>query len=1046
MFVLHSSNKTENLVMHLTTLMRQAPLSNPFAKEVFLIQSQGMERWLSLQLATEFNVFTNAEFLFPARFFSTMAQRLDSQLNDAHYDRTLMLWRIEALLRTLDNECFRPLQHYLHGQDNALKRYQLAQQLAQLFDQYQILRPDLLAAWQDQQLLYQTDTERWQSALWRLILQQTVSPHRGELWLAAIDKLMTTPEYALSSRLPERITLFGISSLPPLFLHFLQGLARHCQVHCFLLNPAETFWADVVTRRQQFLEHSTTELNGHPLLASLGQQGRDFYAMLLESGIEFSLELESFEPAPDTHLLHQLQNDILTNTLHTHAYCLEAIPLGEPQSISIHACHSRLREVQVLKNQLLLSLEHNPTLELRDIIVMAPDIQVYEPLITAIFHDIQYSIADRSLRLVNPLLDSFIRFLKLSQSRFGWQNVIDLLERPEIHTHFDLAETDLDIIKHWLSQLNVRWGKSASHKAELALPAQAENTWQAALNRLLMGYAMSNEQCFFDDVLPYPDIEGSDAHALGGLCDFITLLFNASTECKHPKLLPDWSAQLLSYAASLFGNTASPELQEVNTLLLQLQVDIAVAHQAPVSLEVISNWLESTSTEQKSRHGFLRGQLTFCSILPMRAIPFAVIALLGMNEGEFPTQDSKPTFDLLSQYFRKGDRSRRTDDRYQFLEILLSARRQLIITFLGQSQRHNGKIPPAIIVSELIDVIEEQYGLTELICYEPLQAFSPRYFNGTKNLISFSHSDCSLAQHFLAPPANTFTPWWQESIPTDSTELIDINDVVRFFKHPQKYFLNQRFNLRLDELSAKAEEREPFALDTLQQYTIHQHWLNDLLNDTAPSLQRLQAQGKWLVGTPGCVEFSATQKLLTPFSERIQQLDLGAPEEELTVDIKLEHFRLIGKLSHRYQHGSAFYRYANIKGKDFLEAWLHHLISNQYHQPTTTYLISKDYNLCLLPEHCQTQPPQTDYLLALINCYARGQTRPDAFFTEAAFSYFKTNSLSNAKKSLENSLKHDYELELRKLYHHIEIDTLINTDFIEQCNAVFPANWKALVF
>lgn len=1044
MFVLHSSNKTENLVLHLTTLMRQAPLSNPFAKEVFLIQSQGIERWLSLQLATEFNVFTNAEFLFPTRFFSAMAQRIDSQLNDAHYERTLMLWRIEALLRTLDNDCFSPLQHYLQGQDNALKRYQLAQQLAQLFDQYQILRPELLAAWQAQKLLYQTDTERWQSALWQLLKQQTVSPHRGELWRAAINKLKATPEYTFSSRLPERITLFGISSMPPLFLDFLQGLARHCQVHCFLLNPAEGFWADVTTRRQQNMENSTTEPNGHPLLACLGEQGRDFYDMLLDSGIEFSLELESFEPAADTHLLHQLQNDILTNTLRTQAHCLETPALGEPSSISIHACHSRLREVQVLKNQLLLSLEHNPTLELRDIIVMAPDIQVYEPLITAVFHDIQHSIADRSLRLINPFLDSFIRFLKLSQSRFGWQNVIDLLERPEVYTHFDLAETDLEIIKHWLTQLTVRWGKSASHKAELALPACAENTWQAALNRLLMGYAMSDEQCFFDDVLPYPDIEGSDAHALGGLCDFINLLFKASTECKQPKLLADWSAQLLHYASCLFGNTASPELHEVNTLLVQLQVDIAIEHQAPVNLEVINCWLDGTSTEQKSRHGFLRGHLTFCSILPMRAIPFAVIALLGMNESEFPAQDSKPTFDLLSQYSKKGDRSRRIDDRYQFLEILLSVRSQLIITFLGQSQRNNGKIPPALIISELIDVIAEQYGVDELICYEPLQAFSPRYFNGTKNLISFSTSDCSLAQHFLTPPSHTLTPWWQDSIPAESTELIDLNDVVRFFKHPQKYFLNRRLNLRLNEITAQAEEREPFALTTLERYTIHQHWLNTLLTNKTPSLKHLQAQGKWLVGTPGQLEFIATQTKLSAFSARIQHLNLGAPLEDLNLDISVGNFRLIGKVSHLYQHGSAFYRYADIKGKDFIEAWLQHLLLNRLY-PHTTHLISKDYDLTLHPEYSQSTPEQPDYLLEIINCYVRGQSQANAFFTDAAFSYFKTKKNSDAEKSLEKSLKEDYERELIKLYQHVKLDTLINTEFFEQCNKIFPeVNWKVL--
>ncbi|MDD5411451.1 MAG: exodeoxyribonuclease V subunit gamma, partial [Methylobacter sp.] len=659
MFILHSSNKTENLVAHLTAVIENSPLSSPFAKEVFLIQSQGMERWLSQQLADQFKVWGNYEFLFPGKFFSSLAQKIDSRLSDAAFERNLMLWRIEALLRRLPgmvaetapgssqhslhpwrlevsqsvgNRCdrvegdeFLPLQQYLSGENIALKRYQLAQQLSQMFDQYQMMRPDMLEAWQQGKLLYQTVAERWQQALWLQITAQTGSKHRGSLWLDVIAKLNGAEQGAFSQQLPERISVFGLNTMPPLFLSYLEGLSKHCQLHLFLLNPAQGFWADLETRRQRTSNESFT---GHPLLSTLGQQGREFQEMLLEQA-QFDFEPESFELSEARNNLQQLQNDILNNRLDGQA-------LQKDDSISIHACHSRMREVEVLRNQLLQALETDATLELRDIVVMAPDIQAYETFISAVFDDIQHAIADRSLRLSNSALDAFIRFLSLTQSRFGWQAVLDLLEQPVVYPGFGLSETDMELIKYWVQDTHVRWGKSAKHKQELGLPELNENTWQAALDRLLMGYAVGSDDDFIDategidGVLPYVDIEGSSALALGGLCDFMQLLFKGSAELKQAKTLKSWSAQLYYYADQLLAAADPVERQQLNELLVELSADLAAVHNDDVELQVIVTWLEGMVSERKSSNGFLRGQLTFCSMLPMRSIPFKVIALLGM--------------------------------------------------------------------------------------------------------------------------------------------------------------------------------------------------------------------------------------------------------------------------------------------------------------------------------------------------------------------------------------------------------------------------------
>ncbi len=1045
MFILHSSNKTENLVAHLSHVITNMPLSSPFAKEVFLIQSQGMERWLSQQLAQGFKVWGNYQFLFPGKFFSEMAQKIDSRLSDAAFDRHLMMWRLEGLLRRVQGAEFAAIRQYLSGANHGLKRYQLAQQLSQLFDQYQMMRPDMLELWQGGQLLYRSDTERWQKALWLQVLGQTGMRHRGLLWQAAIKKLLDAPEGQFSGVMPERISVFGLNTMPPLFLQYLHGLSRHCDVHLFLLNPSQDFWADLESRRQQILHE---DLHGHPLLATLGQQGREFQAMVLEQAIPFDLEPDSFEPTGATTLLHQLQNDILTNSL-------DAMPMPLDASLRIHACHSRLREVEVLKNELLQALAEDPGLELRDMVVMAPDIQKYEPFIAAVFSDIQHAVADRSLRLSNDALDAFINFLGLSQSRFGWQAVLDVLEQPVVYPGFGLSETDLELIKHWVLDTNIRWGRSAQHKQELGLPEASEHTWQAALERLLMGYAVGNDAEFIDGVLPYRDIEGSSAQALGGLSEFMNVLFRASKELKQPKTLGNWSKRLYVYADQLLQAASAIERQQLNELLEELSAGLDGVHDDTVELQVIISWLEGAVAERKSTHGFLRGQLTFCSMLPMRSIPFKVIALLGMNDGEFPKIDRPPTFDLLSQHYRKGDRSRRADDRYQFLEILLSARQRLLITYIGQSITSNDSIPPSVVINELLDVLQESYQLTGITIRHPLQPFNARYFGGASaDLFSYSVADCATAQKLagrdLLPEMGPV--WWQGSIPVAARDetAIEISELFRFFRHPQRYFLQQQLAVRLTGIGTDAEEREPFALGKAEAYTIYQEWIAARLQGDNLSVKKLQAQGRWLSGALGELEFSRQQPLVDGFVAAIQAKNLGAAMDDLPIDINIGAYRLIGKLGNLYENGSLFYRYAGLKGKDFVCVWLHHLLMNRM-QVQTTYLLSSDRELCFLPEDCQDA-----VLLGLLDIYCAGQQQPDAFFVEAALAYIdqaykldhngrsKKSPLDVAREQLERSVHLAYEPELRRLYGQADLDVLLGDVFERQCQELLQAVWNAL--
>lgn len=1058
MFILHTSNKTENLLAHLATVIATQPLRSPFTTELFLVQSQGMERWLCQQLALHFDVWANYQFLSPNKFFSEIAQSFDVNLNDQAFQRQQVVWRLEALLRNLDKPALLPLAKFISGEESALKRFQLAQRLAQIFDQYQILRPELLSAWQQGQRFTKHPSEIWQRDLWLAMTEQIGSTHRGKLWQQAIARMDKADSDTFAECLPERVSIFGLNTMPPLFIAFLQSLSRHSQVHLYLLNPAQGYWSDLESSRQivrrNLRSNSPTEISikGHPLLASLGQQGREFQQMLLEQA-DFFLEYKSFEPpiVPIFNNLQQLQNDLLEN--HQTRRCLNA-----DNSIGIHACHGKMREVQVIKDQILAALDKSDDLALRDIVVMAPDIQVYEPFISAVFADIDHAIADRSLRLSNQTLDIFIAYLRLSLSRFGWQAVLELLEHANVYPAFGLTEQDLPLIRHWVQETNIRWGRSAEHKQSLALPAIPNNTWASGLERLLMGYSMGIDKQFIDGVLTYSDIEGTSAQALGGLYDYLQFLTSTGKQFASTRTLIEWVACLTEQAQRLFvpvSDAHSRELNELNDLLLQLATGSGAVHehQHPVELEIIIAWLETTVSEQKTTSGFLRGQLTFCSMLPMRSIPFKVVALIGLNDGEFPKTERRATFDLLDQQFIKGDRSRRADDRYQFLEVLLSVRQQLIISYIGQSSSQNEILPPSVVVDELLDVLSQQYHLDDLLVCHPLQPFSRHYFSNNARLFSYAKNSYQTAQAFQQQSL-IMQDWWQGQIPVPEQQckLIEIADLLRFFNNPQKFFIQRVLLIRLSGVAQLDPETEPFTLDKLAEYQINQRLIAALLQGDKISSERLQAEGCWPTGHLGDLLIQEKNTELGKFVNHLESLDIGTALVDQTIniniDINIDGIRLVGKLENCYVNGSLLFRYAQLKAKDFMQAWLQHLLINQL-QAQDTHLVMQNQRLLFTDNDAQSG---ADYLSQLITIYRQGQLKPSPFLLTPALAYIQqalVNKKSNkqpidvAREQLQKEISNGYEPELALIYRLEAIDELLDDEFEHYCNDLLLPVWLA---
>lgn len=1046
MFILHTSNHSSDLLEHLNTVLEN-PLSNPLVTEQFLIQSQGMQRWVCQQLADHRSVWANFDFYYPGKFFAGLVDSLMTEnLQIPSLDRESLVWHFESILRDLSIDEGEVIYQYINGQQLEIKRYQLAKVLASLFDQYQFMRPEWFAQWQQNKLNTSNPVEIWQRYLWQKLEQRNNDTNlcSGLFWQSAIEKLTLLPKKQVNEYLPERLCVFGINAMSPLYMRFLKAIAQHINVHFYLLNPTQSYWADIPTLRKKLVQNdaeSPLHAVSNPILSSLGQQGRDFQQLILETG-HFELEIDSFSPDTSATLLAQIKNDILHNTD-------VKTELEADASLQIHCCHSRLREVEVIRDQVLECFANNDALTPRDIIIMAPDIQPYSAFIGSVFDNIPHSVADRSIVQADQPIGLFLEFLTLSQSRWELEPLLNFIENKAIYTRFGLLATDLELLRHWLEITNTRWGESGKHRKDLGFAEFSENTWLASLDRLLMGFMQSGDHEFCVDILPFTGLEGQQGQVLGRFIDFFELLSNSRSLLDKSYTLQQWIQYLRELSDKLISN--EDDFQKGHSYLTEIITQLgryAEFHNHKVKLEVVQQWLQETADNHQSGVGFMRGQLTFCSMLPMRAIPFKIIILMGMNESEFPHADRPIAFDLMANDYRIGDKSYRNDERYQILEVLLSAEEQLIISYVGQSQYDDTQIAPSIIITELLDILHEQYNIKEenIVSYHPLHNYNPQYFSPTSALFSYHQANLDIAKTIIAyVPDILSSKWWEGTLEVSNLK-VTLNDLFKFYNHPQRYFLEQQLKIKVPYSLTEVINTEDFVINSLNQYQIDQQLLKEYLqgqSDVEYTYKKLKAEGKWPNGEAGKLLFTEKSKQIATFVEQIKALNIGTKQAPLEIKLESEGIALDGYLEDIYEHSLAVYRYANLKLSDYIRAWLNHCIYNMVSSNhKETFLLGKDSQWKFEYDQDYNYPEELNRYL---HYFSKGLKKPSSLYFKPALTYQESISTLSTKPTLTSPIdkakqvmttESTYEKAYTILYpEHLGnnyID-LINQDFIDDC-------------
>ena len=542
MLYVHRSSRADQLVEALGDLLAE-PLPDPMAREVLAVPTRGVERWLTQRLSHRLGaaagradgVCANIDFPFPGSLVS-MATAAACGLGpeDDPWPPERSVWPLLELVDThIDDDFLEPLAAHLRasspeapGGGTRVRRFSTVRHVADLYDHYSVHRPDMLLTWAE------GAGPSWQAELWRRLRARIGVPSPAERFETASSRLASEPELL---EMPPRLSLFGLTRLPASYLRVLKAISAARDVHLFLLHPSGALWDKVADMLPSPLvdlrrsEDPTARLPANPLLRSWGRDAREMQLVLAAHGLAGG-EHRALAEQRST-LLGLLQADIRADREppgppRSGAPDLRPLLARGDHSLSVHACHGRARQVEVVRDAVLHLLAEDPSLQPRDVIVMCPDIESFAPLVQAAFGanqgqdaqaggsqagetggppalpQLRVRLADRSLRQTNPLLGVAAGLLDLAGSRVTASQVLDLASREPVSRRFGFDEEDLSQVERWLAGSGVRWGLDAAHRGPWKLQGLGANTWRAGLDRLLLGVAMAEDGRLFAGVLP----------------------------------------------------------------------------------------------------------------------------------------------------------------------------------------------------------------------------------------------------------------------------------------------------------------------------------------------------------------------------------------------------------------------------------------------------------------------------------------------------------------------------------------------------------------
>ena len=778
-------------------------------------------------LARRHGVAMGVTFFLPSAFIEHMAQLVGLDPVHPSWRPEGLAWRLIPLLAALVEDGHTPRLRAACADTRA--RHALAHDVADRFDQYLYFRPEMIAAWDRGETwdalpeAVQGD-EAWQRDLWWHLSDGLADhPHPAVRLRDLVTRIHTG-----QGDLPASLEVLATGPLPPTLLPLLRALATRTRVCLRALLPSTEYLGDLRAGRTQMRAGQAVDLawEGHPLLSHLGKQAVDSFRSFEEALVTEGQEYDVISlPAPRSDsLLARLQADI--RAARQSGAARMTPPVASDRSVRVHRCHGARREVEVLRDELLDAFESLPDLRASDVLILAPQLDIYGPLAEAILRDgdpsLPLRLAERRIDRSDPLVRGMHTMLRAAAGRVPLSEGLALLALPAVAARVESLDTDPATLADRVRAAGITWGLNADHRRSMDAGDQGTGTWREGLDRLLAGVWLGDADTASDEhhrpALPVSGDLGTDPAAMSASLDWLDGLVCLLDDWQREVSPGQWADRLDQALDQVLaaGDDRFDSLAAVD-LVGQLRA-AETDHACDVALDAaaVADWLDQVVQEEVRTVSRVGGGMAMGGFKPMRAMPCRVLAVMGLHDAAFPRRARAPAWDLLAAAPQRGDRDPVREDRQLFLDALLAAADRVILTATARNIRSNKDEPLSACVDEFLrvaaatvsdrpDIQETTY--RDLIEDHPLQPFNAACFTGPRASFDTGHLEvaraCQQRQEEATPfHANVFEP--PEAVPSDDLEL---HEIIRILKDPWVAWLGSL------GVEIPRSGDDPFALD-----------------------------------------------------------------------------------------------------------------------------------------------------------------------------------------------------------------------------------------
>ena len=968
----------EELVSHLS----EKRDSNPLTPLKVVVPSVHFRDWLQIKLARKLGICMGIEFSMPQDFVTEVFAVADIPMF-CEWSKRRLEWSV-----------------FEHGQNfpgvgaasSVRDRFAMARLVADRLDQYGHFRPEMFEAWSQGNAFLQKPDHRaeevWQRDLWSNLYEKIGNTP------GLLPQLLSNP--AAAAKFQEAfsaVTVIGSGTLDPLLMKTLGILsASGVGVSVHVILPCLGYLADIHKRNQNDilpLPDSSSdpedfelgaEVQTNPLLVSMARHAVGTFVLIGENGDQYEnwpdpcdLALES---NPDTLLKH-IQQGVRANSPYAKVDGLKA-----DSSLRIHECYGARRELEVLRDELLRAFAEIKDLKPEDVLIAVPSLEDYAPLVPAVFYTKENPLPVRLTELPasegDEILEGLLAILELAHGGRGRASeVLDLMQLRAVREALGVGEDEgkVEFLADKLRESGITQGIADSPQP---------GSWEFSSDRLVAGMFFGPQEP--DPVvtsgfhLPVADSMGANFSESETFLEWFTALRSTLNEWQKPVAPREWSERLRSAAGALLKGEEE-RMGDANRILKFLaELEVATL----VDVAVILDWM-SSEVEEGNRRAPISGATPFGRLKQLHNTPCRVLALVGMQNDNFPSRTTSPSWDLLRAQPKIWDRNARVDDRQMFLDSVLAPTDRLIITASTQNIRTNKKQPLSTCMDELL-AVAATLGVERkaLVLEHPLQPFSKKYFEDAGNLQKpLGEGSARLAEkiHFAEKPKS---PLWSGEVGTQPSipDEITLESLVAFWKDPAKAFLKaQGIAIPFEEDDDKELDRAVLSVNPLDSWKIKDAMMHEWIEGSG-NMDFLKAKLRADRGLPpdslGEKTWRSTKAVVEPIATQIASVKGSHLPLEVEVQITGLSHKVTGSvLLNAGADALIAYRAGKIDdAKYFLAPWIMSNLAAAANHPLPTLIF--DETTDAVPKQKSDIPPAEalEHLKMLVEGFLQGQCRP----------------------------------------------------------------------